>query len=145
MRRSLCGHIVFGKRAAAQSPHRKRIGSAPKRNSAVNGRIATKWCGRATSGYGRTAARRKRGVPHPFQIIRDSFDLPFVRRDEASNGNCWQHSLGSRARRRRLDGVGRVLSLIQDKDENQSDQQHSPINRKRRISHVRNKRSSCHL
>jgi hypothetical protein len=81
MRRSLFGHTVFGKRVAAQSPHRKRIGYAPKRNSAVSRRFATKWCGLATSGYGLIAARRKAGVSLPSQIIRDSFDLTFVRRD----------------------------------------------------------------
>jgi hypothetical protein len=75
MRRSLYGHTVFGKRVGAQSPHRKRIGSAPKRNSVVSRRFKTKWCGLAISGYGLVATRRKAGVPLPSQIIRDSFDL----------------------------------------------------------------------
>jgi hypothetical protein len=81
MRRSLYGHTVFGKRVAAQSDHRKRIGSAPKRNSAVNRRFATRWCELATSGYGLIATRRKAGVPLPSQIIRDSFELTFVKPD----------------------------------------------------------------
>jgi hypothetical protein len=49
------------------------------------------------------------------------------------------------ARRRRLDGTRRVFSLIQVKNENQSDKHHNPINRKRRISHARNERSCSHL
>ena len=81
MRKSLSGHTDFGKRVAAQSAHRKRIGAAPKRNSAVNRRFATRRCGLATSGYGLTATRREAGVPLPSLIIRDSFDLTFVRRD----------------------------------------------------------------
>jgi hypothetical protein len=43
-----------------------------------------------------------------------------------------QETITLPARRRRLGGIRRVFSLIQVKDENQSDKHHNPINRKRR-------------
>src|SRR5271157_141564 len=87
MRRGLSGHTVFGKSVVAQSAHRKRIGSAPKRKSAVNRRLAMKRCALAIRECALPAARRGPMAPLPFQIIRDSFDLLFVIRGRASNGN----------------------------------------------------------
>jgi hypothetical protein len=63
MRKELSGHTVCGKRVAAQSAHRKRIGSAPTRKSAVNRQFATKPCGRAIRGCVPPTARQDPGVP----------------------------------------------------------------------------------
>jgi hypothetical protein len=62
----------------APSAHRKRIGSEPKRKSAVSRRLATKKCALATRGYALRAALRGLMAPLPFQIIRDRFDGSFV-------------------------------------------------------------------
>jgi hypothetical protein len=108
MRRSLSEHAVFGTSVAALSDHRKRIGSARKRKSAVNRRLATRWCGLATRRYGRAATRQKPGESILFVIIRDSFDLWFFTRDLEPSLGCVTRSLLGLVLR--LKGIGAARS-----------------------------------